>query len=235
MPGNDPFHLILDGRYAEAVEAFSKLGKSDRIYLVNRGLAYLNLANFAAALSDFEAADRMFGEAGRAGDDCRERIGVVQWVSGERERAVRTWGETIDAHGRHEIKFSDPAGGVGVGALLWFGASVLRDEERFKEAERFLKKKAKEARSKMWPGPIGKYLLGLITEDDLLALADRVSGVFAERCRCRAFFYMGAKALRGGLGDEARVSMVKALDQGPVIVIENEYYLAKATLAEDLT
>lgn len=58
------------------------------------------------------------------------------------------------------ITHADPAGGVEKGLLLWYASVTTNDNENREYALAYLKKLAKRARIKNYPGSIARYELG---------------------------------------------------------------------------
>lgn len=154
-------------------------------------------------------------------------IGVALWLQGKEQEAADVWQGLVQDHLAGKIAYSDMAGGVESGALLWFAACFEKFRHYLKPAEKLLKKKCKLKRNKYWPGPVAQYLLGNISEEDLKFAACEVDEL-RERQLCQAYFYIGAKALFNGDEEGFRKAMkdAVAIDN----YVENEYYLARCEL-----
>jgi lipoprotein NlpI len=124
------------------------------------------------------------------------------------------------------IKYTDNAGGVGIGCLLWFASIRLNRSDMRELAEKLLVKKIKARRSEFWPGPLGRYILGQIAEDELRAKMTEAP-ILRDREACEAEFYIGTTALAAG--DKARYfrEMNLAVEFGKGTMIDAEYYLAR--------
>jgi tetratricopeptide (TPR) repeat protein len=82
---------VKSGKYREAVAAFSeKIQTSPSTGAFNnRGMAYLHLGDYDAALADFRSADELSSAALNAvcdGDMC----GVALWMAGRNKEALVT-------------------------------------------------------------------------------------------------------------------------------------------------
>jgi tetratricopeptide (TPR) repeat protein len=225
----DPWTLIEDGHYAEAVDAFTKRLRRDKCgpNYCNRAIAYLNLREFDKALADFQAANDCFEYTS---DGYLQSVGVAHWLAGRESEAVAAWQDLVLAIERGKIQYTDGAGGVESACLLWFAAVCLGQATLLKLARRVLKAKVKTKLGRNWsidnwPGPIAMFLLGELDEKEL---RDRIIAVPIARARelCQAEFYIGVRALQLGDTLAARRAFRRAakLDAAK---IENELYLAK--------
>jgi tetratricopeptide (TPR) repeat protein len=224
---NDPWNLIESGQYELAVRAFTarlRRDKSSRNYEA-RGFAYLNIGDYDSALADFRAADAVHVTTS---DAYLQDAGVAQWLAGRELEAASTWRDLVLAHEQGKIQYSDFAGGVESPCLLWFAAVRLGQDQLLKPARRLLKEKTgrKNAwRIKSWPGPIAKYLLDRITEDQLRSKVEPEIPILHERQLCEAEFYIGVRRLQAGDQAGAKKAFRAAARLTPA-KIENEYYLA---------
>lgn len=225
----DPWDLVDEGRYAEAVSAYTKRLRRDKSgpNYCNRGIAYLNLGQYDRALADFRTADECFAYTS---DGYLQSIGVAHWLAGRESEAVTTWQDLVHAIERGKIQYTDGAGGVESACLLWFAAVRLEQENVLRLARRLLRNKVKTKAGRNWsidnwPGPIAMFLLQKLDEGEL---RERISDVPIRRERelCQAEFYVAVRALQ--LGD--RVAARKAYRRAAQLSVarfENEYYLAK--------
>jgi tetratricopeptide (TPR) repeat protein len=192
----------------------------------NRAIAYLNLGDLSNALIDFQAANKC---ARYTTDGYLRRVGVVHWLAGRESEAVAVWRDLVLVE-RGKIQYSDGAGGVSSGCLLWFAAVRLKQKPLLSVAQRLLHKKveAKAGRNwkiDNWPGPIALFLLGRIDEAALLDSIAKVP-ILRDREMCQAQFYIGTRELELGRDVAATQAFEEAAKQD-VAKLENEYYLAK--------
>jgi len=225
----DPWELIKEGHYAEAVNAYSKLlrRKKSAPNHANRGIAYLNLGDYDKALADFHAADKCFC---RTSDGYLQSVGVAHWLAGRESEAVATWQDLVLAIEHRKIEYTDGAGGVSAACLLWFAGVRLGQDNLIEVARRLLTNKATRKsgqnwRIENWPGPIAQFLLDRLSEPEL---RERITDVpiARERELCAAEFYVGVRALHAGDEAEAERALGKAAAMHTA-KIEHEYYLAR--------
>lgn len=219
--------LVKSGQYTDAVAAFSeeiRARPSDAPSYSNRGMAYLHLGDYEAALTDFRSADALHSAALNsvsAGEMC----GVALWMAGRETEAAATWSAGVDASLSGAVRYGDAAGGVTVGNLLFFAGVRLPDPNAVALATRFLKKRLRTRQSAAWPGPASRCLLGLILESEMLA-AVSTTPILRERQMCQARFTIGVRALAAGDRDTYTDAMHQAYDLGSVSRLEADYYLA---------
>lgn len=216
----------MDGRYSEAVAAFTEgLQKSSsQLLLNNRGMAYLHLGDFDAALSDFQQAEAIHCAESKCETDGR-RCGVALWMAGRQQEAVETWTLGVESSLAGKVKYTDKAGGVTVGNLLFFAGVRLGNKDAIALATRLLRKRLKGKASSPWPGPVSQFLLGEITADAMVAAVSSVAKL-REREMCQAKFYAGVLALSAGQNAAYLEAMREAAKFGSVSKLEAEYYLA---------
>jgi Tetratricopeptide repeat len=225
----DPWNLIVEGLYNEAVIAFTKRLRRDKSgpNYCNRGIAYLNLGEYDKALADFQAADE---NSEYTSDGYLQSVGVAHWLAGRESDAVATWRDLVLAVERGKIQYTDGAGGVESACLLWFADVRLGQDDLLDVARRLLTKKVNTRTGRNWsisdwPGPIAKFLLGKLVEERLKAKIIDVP--IARECElCQAEFYIGVRALQLGNGVAAKKALRRAA-QLDAAKCENEYYLAK--------
>jgi lipoprotein NlpI len=219
----DAWTLFKNDRHADAAAAYTQEIHSSPSPPVfnNRGLAYLNLGDFDAALSDFRSADALDGSSEHAPSFC----GVALWLGGFAQDAITAWSAGVEAALAGEIRYADAAGGVTIGNLLMFAGVRCDNSDAKKLATRLLRKRLRAKQSAAWPGPVSRYLLGDSSEADLLSRVSRVP-ILRERELCQALFYTGVRALSVGDAPEFARAMNEAVQFGRVVKLEAEYYLA---------
>ena len=115
-----------------------------------------------------------------------EMAGVAKWCMDANEDAVALWQAGVKS------AYADAAGGVRLPILL-FVASVLSPESFPRaEAEKLLT--ARTGGGRIWPGPLGKYLLGHIDETGLISWCVNRDGSEDFMKRWQADFYLGIRA-----------------------------------------
>lgn len=218
--------LVKNERYQEAVSLLSEQARSkpSTSVLNNRGMAYLHLGNFDAAFADFRTADQISSTALRT--ECNGAFcGVALWMAGREEEAIVTWRSGVEASLAGAVGYGDAAGGVTIGNLLMFGAAARDDEEANRLAMKLLKKRLRTKQSTAWPGPVSRYLLGSLSENDMHAAVSAVP-ILKERESCQAQFYVGVHALLTNDLSRFAAAMQQAFELGRVAKLGAEYYLA---------
>jgi tetratricopeptide (TPR) repeat protein len=226
----DPWGMIKAGRYEEAVDAYTtalRESESSPNYC-NRGIAHLNLGSLDRALLDFEAAKKCRPANVAPGDGCGQWIGTTHWLAGAERKAAEVWLELVDGLESNEIGYTDAAGGIESGALLWFAATWLQDANLLARSRRWLTQLSRAPR-KGWPGPIGQLLLGRIAAAELPSLTSGVP-ILHERQLCQAYFF---EAVAGYtmLNTRARTLAMERAASLSEAKLEQEWYLAKHELA----
>ncbi len=218
--------LFESKRFADAISAFSKdLKDSPSTFAFNnRGMAYLHLGEYDSALNDFHSADALSSAALKTECD-GAMCGVALWMAKREREAIRTWSDGVNASIAGKVRYGDAAGGVTIGNLLMFGGVRLDDEAARTLATRYLRKRLRTKQSSAWPGSASRYLLGKVTEGEMLVAAASVP-ILHERQNCQAHFYIGVRKL--STRDEAGyfIAMQKAFELGSLAKLGAEYYLA---------
>jgi hypothetical protein len=231
LNGSDPFALIERGRFRDAIRAYTELlqRSEEEPTLYNRALAYLNAGALSESLVDIKRMDELNRTRSRGRSDAAPTwIGVIAWLNGKEDDARRTWRQEVEDIEHRRIAYTDYAGGVEPGALLWFSASQpgkvsLRERD---SALRFLNKKAGSSRSKVWPGPIAHFLLDKLSEAELLEQAAfDVPQPLWKRQECQARFFIGARAAAQDRSVVATEHFKRATRTNAVL--EAELYLAR--------
>lgn len=217
---------LKNGKYSDAVVGFSEeiqSSPSEGAYN-NRGMAHLHLGNYDKALADFQQADLL--SSATLNTVCDGAMsGVALWMGGREQEAMATWLTGVGASLAGKVRYGDAAGGVTIGNLLFFAGVRLASKDAVTSATRLLRKRLRTKQSTAWPGPVSRYLLGIVSESDMLAVVSSVP-ILRERHLCQAHFYLGVHAL--SVGDQVTYfeAMQKAYKFGKVAKLEAEYYLA---------
>ena len=218
--------LVTSGKYAEAVVAFTEEIRASPATgaFNNRGKAYLHLGEYAAALADFQAAEA-FSESVTHDKSDGDMRGVALWMAGRWQAALETWIAGVQLRLNGEVLYGDMAGGLTIGNLLYFGGIRLHDKRAIKLATKHFRKRFRTKQSRAWPGPISRYLLGMISEADLLSVVTPAP-ILHERYMCQARFYLGVHALSQGENAQFATAIRAAVEFGEVSKLEEEYYMA---------
>jgi hypothetical protein len=174
-------------------------------HIMELGVAYLWLQRYAAAWEHFRSTiDRypttMSGFYGMAG--------AAKWCLDDFGEAIRQWKAGLKA------SYSDTAGlGIRV-PLLLFTAAVLKPLGGFERhaAERILEERSQDSRAERWPGPIAKWLVGLVSNTEFERRWEGDGQADTYDRRWSAEFYQAVS--RGGRKENSafQESMVKLSD-----------------------
>jgi hypothetical protein len=217
---------LKSGDYAQAVAGFSeeiRTSPSTAAYN-NRGMAYLHLGETSAALADFRSADALSSAALNTVCD-GSMCGVALWMAGRDREAIATWLAGVEASLAGAVRYGDAAGGLTIANLLFFGGVRAADPNAVTIASRMLRRRFRTKQSAAWPGPVSRYLLGLVSESDMVAAVSRTA-ILRERELCQARFYIGVHAFSGGDTASYSEAMREACRFGAVAKLEAEYYLS---------
>ncbi len=218
------WELVKSGEYNHAVQvADEEFDQTSSILaLRNKVFALLQLRRYDAAASLCNEIIKL-----RRGEADADFIflGVSYWLNGRYEQAVASWCAAFDT------KYTDAAGGVGLWLLLFFAAIKLSNSSLRQESEAGLSALCKDSAVGNWPGPIGRHVLGQITETDLLSLISN-QPILKSKQLCQAEFYIGVLAMANN-DDQGYVAyMSKSISHGPACLVKPEYYLAGAELRQ---
>jgi hypothetical protein len=213
----DVWQLIKTGDYLRACELAdveAAREPSSLLPLRNKVVALLQLRRY-------EEAERLGGRIieVRGGETESDFVfvGIALWFQYRHREAIVVWKEA------RENKYTDAAGGVRIPLLLFYGSLQQNDDELRAGSLQMLKKRAAV---KAWPGPLAGFITGHFSETELLARVTREK-ILRERHLCQAAFSIGlSRKSQGDLGG-AIESMESACSQGPVSLLEAEYFLAR--------
>lgn len=222
-----PWQLVKSGRYEDAIETYTQLYQAEGrpSHLNNRGISYLNLENYTAALDDFKLAMTITEPQLRA-DTTYIFQGVCYWYLNQPSQSVQVWRQALTA------PYTDSAGGIEPPLLLLYAASRLQDKELSKEAWRLLQKHSRRKIGE-WPGPLVPFLLGKIERAELeQKFKSGKSETLIGRWQCQADFYIGLRELREGKSTEFQLAM-KRCAESRFGLSASEYYLARWEVRHD--
>jgi len=214
--------LVESGRYTEAIKKLQEEFKQDKetATATSLGLAYLLAGNPSAALTVFDGtlSDRWVSTGHYA------FAGIARWLLGRKKEAATVWKKGIGC------QYADAAGGMELPLLLYFAAVREPSSFALSKAKDMIRTATKHRWAKSWPGPLGGFVLGQMSEAEI-----RDAAVFSNeditRCQtAQVEFYVGIKAL------EARDSrpfkrQMKVCVKIPNWYLENEYHLARGEVS----
>jgi len=220
------WELVENGSYVDAIGVFTEQlqTRPSTLDFNNRGMAYLHLGNYDAALADFRSAEAVSSATLQTVCD-GSMCGVASWMAAREQEALDTWLAGVDASLAGLVRYGDAAGGVTVGNLLFFAGVRMSDKNAVAAATRLLRKRLRTKQSIAWPGPTSRHLLGQASETEMLAAVSDVA-FLRERQLCQARFYAGVRALTPREPAAYLEAMREAYEFGRVTKLEPEYYLA---------
>lgn len=149
--------------------------------------------------------------------------GIANWLLNKKSKAIKLWLE-----GQHCV-FQDAAGGVIIRLYQYFAAIKTNDEYLKNKAIHGIATLLRKKTSSNWPGPIGFYICGIITESQLLSYISTIP-ILRERNLCQANFAIAIKKLEVGHIDAYYDKLSDCIKDGPLAYIESEYYMASGEL-----
>ena len=153
-------------------------------------------------------------------------LGIANWIVGNIEKAIALWQQSKNC------LYKDASGGIEIQVLLYFAGIKTREDKLKSASKKIMKKIFKSKRSINWPGPIGHYLLGDVTENELFSYTTTVP-ILKERQLCQAYFVSAIKKLETGNIDEYYSELKDCISYGPPSYLEQVYYLAKDELEKN--
>ncbi len=208
--------LISQKRFEEAcIKADEEYNKTrDEPHLRNKAIALLCLKKYKEVLAI--ALDLIKLTNGRSDSDY-VLAGIANWLVGNYVDAVSVWKSGLDT------PYTDAAGGVGIPSLLYFAATKLNDSRLEKEAISLLRKKYKSKRVVNFPGTIAGYILGKISEEELINSSISME-TLKTRALCKSYFYIAINALKKN-NSKAFVENLQNCKSNETY-LEKEYFLA---------
>jgi tetratricopeptide (TPR) repeat protein len=233
-----PWEMVSAHRYAQAVAAYrlelKTTGRDSASTWAEMATALLCLGELKEALKAFERAQSLHKIPNSLPyfDD----IATVQWLLGMKTEALQTVRRAVDGVLDRSIIYTDMAGGVTQGVLLWYMGVSLNDEVSVAHAIKYLENRCKRERIQMFPGHIARYILGECPFYEVVkaatggsnvevAVAAAGSDLQKRRGLCEALFYDGVlcRSRNNEAGCLARMQKCHALENP---ILEVEWYLA---------
>jgi hypothetical protein len=218
----DGWELVLEGRYDEAIsrlyEQYEEIGADG--FLGNIGCAYMLKGDPDRAVEIMEGLlSRKY-----AGTTHYALAGVANWLCCGHEQAVSLWKK-----GR-SCQYTDAAGGMELPLLLFYASvrtPVLIGKDETKD---LLQQQLQHSWAACWPGPLGAFVLGKMTEDEARQKAVFTVEEVTRRQTMQVEFYAGLRALAGGDARRFNACMKRcASTKGGELT--NEFYLARHEVA----
>ena len=221
----DIWELILMGKFQMANDlAQMEFDNShDVLPLRNKVYALLHLRKYEEVV---QLTNKLIETTNGEVDSDFISCGIAHWALGKKEEAITCWRQS------QKSKYTDAAGGIEVKVILYF-ASIKEDLKQLKNE--MIKDIRKLIRPKVavlnWPGPIGNYVLGEMSDNELLSRVATVP-VLRERNLSQAYFAMAIKKLEEKNLDDYRAWLKKVIEFGPTVYLEHFFYIAKIELED---
>lgn len=208
---------------------------NDSGWLGAHGKALLCLGRLNEALHEYQKAHEYQNNKDTT-DKYLNRVGVILWMLGRQNEAVKVFKESIDGIENGSILYSDLVGGISQGLLLWYAGVSSSNVEAEEHSIKYLKKLSKKSRINSLPGPFALYVIEEKSEVELLqeacetnilnkAIELAKTDLYKRRQLVRTLFYFAIKKRKMNLEIECMDLMEKCMKlENPII--ENEWYLA---------
>lgn len=154
--------------------------------------------------------------------------GIAHCILGKKKEAIEIW------QSAQKSKYTDAAGGVELQILLYFSSLKISDEVLKSYSKKAIKKLLKSKRATNWPGPLGHYVLGNLTNEEILSYTSDLA-ILRERQLCQAYFVRGVKELEKDNLTRYEENLQSSISFGPPTYLEPLFYLAKGELENRLT
>jgi len=214
--------MIQDNEFEDAIKLIDNEFEKTQDYFIlyNKVLALFHLKKYSEALLLIERLIKF-----RKGDTDADfiNLGIAHWILGKKTEAIETWLQAENS------MFKDAAGGIEIQVFLYFGAIKTEQDKLKSNSLKATKKLLKSKRSINWPGPLGHYLLGDITEDQLFSYVVNIP-ILKERQLCQAHFVSAIGKLAAGHVEEYYKKLEDCISYGSSAYLEQMYYMAKGEL-----
>lgn len=223
MIKQDVWALIQDNKFELACEvAEGQFIENNATYLLrNKLFALLNLRKYQEA---YNLAEKLRGlEHNKVSDDF-VLGGIAIWLQGNHDAAITLWEAAIK-----EATYFDEAGGLNILLILYFSSVMKNDENGKREIKKRIKKKVKNYNLGVWSKPLGLYVLGVITDEELVTSVTNVA-VLRERQLCWLFFIQAIVAFENGRIEKYKELLVDCVGLKEKAYLEEPYYLANYLL-----
>jgi hypothetical protein len=158
----------------------------------------LTLAISQLCVRDAEASLRSTNELIRLQEGVHEDVyiyaGVACWMMTHYEEGVDYWlqGESCT--------YRDMSGGIGIALLQHFAGVRLNDVSLIDASNKLIRNRLQKPWAIHWPGPLGKFVVGDLSEVEIHIEATRVElhEILLREQLCQLEFHRGVKALGSG-------------------------------------
>jgi tetratricopeptide (TPR) repeat protein len=227
-------------RYEEALKKFEEelaIDPRDNGALAGHARALQCLGHYAEALEELKKANAVEASYGTRTPHYLQIIGGLQWLLGRQTEAIQTFKTGMDGILDGSIQFSDAAGGISHGLLMWYAGISALDRGAQDYAYNYLRKLGKGFRAGSWPGPIGHFILGRNSREEVLEaacetheLAEAIKAAKTDLLKRRqlvqALFYFATWERAEGREEEC-LSLMRQCAELENPIIEIEWFLAR--------
>jgi len=219
----DIWSLIKTGNFKEACNrADLEYTETQNILLLrNKVYALFHLEMYAEAL---ELLKKIITIEHLQSDGDYIFSGIAYWLLDKKKEAITIWQEG------EKCIYTDAAGGMELQLYLYFAAVYINDDNLKAKTRKVIKKIAKSKTAINYPGPLGLYLLGELTEIQLFSYVSSVP-ILRERQLCQADFTIAIKSLEEGKEQEYKNKLKDSISHGSSSFLSKMYYLAKGELS----
>lgn len=151
-------------------------------------------------------------------------LGIAYWAISDQKNAINAWNNA------QCCMYKDAAGGIDVQVYLYFASLKTKDDKLKVNVLKNLKKILQSKMSINWPGPIGHFLLGELTNSELFSYITDVQ-ILKDRQLCQAYFACAIKMLDLGELDAFYENLRYCTKLGSLAYLEYSYYLAMIELS----
>ena len=150
--------------------------------------------------------------------------GIAYWLLDNKKDAINTWQQG------EKCIYTDAAGGVELQLFLYFAAVSINDEILKALTKKLLQKILKSKNAINFPAPLGRFILGELSESELLSFVVNIP-ILRERQLCQANFVIAIKKLEIGDQDGYKKKLNDSVSNGASSFLSKMYYLAKGELS----
>lgn len=183
------------------------------------GISYLWLYQYQLAWEHFR---RAILTRGAKGDAYFGMAGVAMWCLGRPSEAVAEWRAGLKAN------YSRSGGlNIRIPLLLYFASVVKPEVFEHTSARELMLKKTGDRRMKNWPGPMARWLLGQITEEDFQSQCNGTDAANVLDHQWLASFYRSALRSEPSKTSEFKESMWRLTDMSGPEWLDQDYFLSR--------
>ncbi len=225
---NEAWQDVLEGRAEQSLPKFDiVIAKSPGTmgYRNNRGFAHLVLGETDEALADFNA-----GRSLSVTKSITLFVGVAHWVAGDFDHAIGDWQTEYERQVSGEATHVADAAAISCQLLLYWCAVRFQRPDLKRAMMTSIKKRSRTVRYQAnWAGPIGDYVLGRATANELLTRSETVHPELTKRHLSQSHFYLGVQryAFSEMAGFAAHLRTCISLGSP----LTNEYFIALKELS----